>query len=108
MGLAGKPNIAAYCTSKGGVILLTKSVAAEYAKDNIRVNCICPGLIDTPLAARSIPTVQMEYIPQGRAGSAEEVAKAALYLASDDSAYVTGSVLTIDGGWTAALILPRR
>ena len=108
MALSGKANIAAYCVSKAGVITLTKSMAVEYAKQNIRVNCICPGLIDTPFTARSIASIQMEYIPLGVAGAPKDIAQAALYLACDDSAYVTGSVVVIDGGWTAALIVPRK
>jgi NAD(P)-dependent dehydrogenase (short-subunit alcohol dehydrogenase family) len=108
MGLSGKDKCAAYSVSKAGVIALTKSMAAEYGKKNIRVNAICPGMIETPLSARAIPSIQMEYVPQGRAGRPQDIAQAALYLACDDSAYVTGSVVVVDGGWTAALILPRK
>jgi NAD(P)-dependent dehydrogenase (short-subunit alcohol dehydrogenase family) len=108
MGLSGKDKCAAYSVSKAGVIALTKSMAAEYGKQNIRVNAICPGMIETPLSARAIPSIQMEYVPQGRAGRPQDIAQAALYLACDDSAYVTGSVIVVDGGWTAALILPRK
>ena len=108
MGLCGRANIAAYCVSKGGIILLTKTMAAEYSKQNIRVNCICPGVIETPMAESSIAALQMQYIPQGKAGRAEDIARAALFLASDDSAYVTGASLVVDGGWTAELILPFK
>lgn len=108
MALSGKAKMAAYCVSKAGVITMTKCMATEYATRNVRVNCICPGLIDTPLSARSINSIQLEYIPEGKPGRPEDVAQAALYLASDDSAYVTGTALVVDGGWTAALIVPRK
>lgn len=108
MALGGKAKVAAYCVSKAGVITLTKSMAIECAKSNIRVNCICPGLIDTPLSARSISSIQLEYIPEGKPGRPEDVAHAALYLAADDSVYVTGTAIVVDGGWTAGLIVPRK
>ncbi len=108
MALSGKAKMAAYCVSKAGVITITKCMATEYATRNVRANCICPGLIDTPLSARSINSIQLEYIPEGKPGRPEDIARAALYLASDDSAYVTGTALVVDGGWTAALIVPRK
>lgn len=108
MALSGKAKVAAYCVSKAGVITLTRSMAVEYAKSNLRVNCICPGIIATTLSARSIDSIQMEYIPEGKPGQPEDVARVALYLAGDDSAYMTGAVIVVDGGWTAGLILPRK
>jgi NAD(P)-dependent dehydrogenase (short-subunit alcohol dehydrogenase family) len=108
MGLNGKAGIAAYCVSKGGIVLLTKSMAAEYATHNIRVNCICPGVIETPMAAPSIAAIEMSYIPQGKPGRADDVARAALFLACDDSAYITGTAIIVDGGWMAQLLLPFK
>jgi NAD(P)-dependent dehydrogenase (short-subunit alcohol dehydrogenase family) len=107
-GFAGSPDLAAYGASKGGVIQLTKAVALEYADQNIRVNCICPGIIRTPMSEAEGLTVEGDFIPQRRIGQAEDVARAALYLASDDSAYVTASSLVIDGGWTAKVAIPSR
>jgi NAD(P)-dependent dehydrogenase (short-subunit alcohol dehydrogenase family) len=107
-GLNGRAGIAAYCVSKGGIILLTKSMAAEYGAQNIRVNCLCPGVIDTPMGAPSIGAIDMSYIPQGKPGRAEDVARAALFLASDDSAYITGTAIIVDGGWTSQLLVPFK
>jgi NAD(P)-dependent dehydrogenase (short-subunit alcohol dehydrogenase family) len=108
VGLNGRAGIAAYCVSKGGIILLTKSMAAEYAAQNIRVNCICPGVIETPMGTPSIGAIDMSYIPQGKPGKPDDVARAALFLACDDSAYITGTAITVDGGWTAQLIVPFK
>jgi NAD(P)-dependent dehydrogenase (short-subunit alcohol dehydrogenase family) len=107
-GLNGRAGIAAYCVSKGGIILLTKSMAAEYAAQNIRVNCICPGVIDTPMGAPSIGAIDMSYVPQGKPGRAEDVARAALFLACNDSAYITGTAIIVDGGWTSQLLVPFK
>ncbi|MCX6000276.1 MAG: SDR family oxidoreductase [Chloroflexi bacterium] len=108
MGLGGKARIAPYCVSKGGIIQLTKTMAVEYAKQNIRVNCICPGVIETPMGTASARVLRMDLIPRGEAGKPEDVARAALYLASDDASYVTGVILAVDGGWSAAIILPFK
>lgn len=100
-----------YCASKAAVVGLTKSVAADFSKYNIRCNCIQPGTIDTPsLNDRINKNAKMnpaeakkmfaDRVPSGRFGSAEEVAKLAVYLASDDSSYVNGSEYVIDGGWS--------
>jgi NAD(P)-dependent dehydrogenase (short-subunit alcohol dehydrogenase family) len=96
----------AYATSKGGVISLTRSIASYYAQRGIRANVICPGLIATPMSQRAQESEQIRSrLPQlqpltGDFGSPGDVAHAALYLASDESSFVTGSVLTVDGGWT--------
>jgi len=108
-GLKGLPNLAAYTASKGGVIALTRQLAIEYSK-SIRVNCICPGTIYTPMVAKYLKFAPAKLIaearikkmvPIGRFGQAEEVAQLALFLASDESSYITGSIITIDGGLTA-------
>jgi NAD(P)-dependent dehydrogenase (short-subunit alcohol dehydrogenase family) len=95
----------AYITSKGGVITLTKAIAAYYGGQGIRANVIAPGMIDTPMSKRmqGIPEI-MEYLedrqPLGRLGMPEDIATAALFLASDESRFVTGTVLPVDGGWS--------
>ena len=94
----------AYSASKGGIIQFTKTMALEYASSNIRVNCICAGWIDTPMnenLAEPVVRWMLKETPMGRLGRPEEVAEAALYLASDDSSFVTGTALVIDGGWIA-------
>lgn len=105
-GIVGADVRAAYVASKGGVTNLTRGMALDYAKDNIRVNCICPGFVETPLVAGVVKTPE-EYQkladkhPMRRLGKPEEIAYGALYLASDESAFVTGIALPIDGGYTA-------
>lgn len=103
IGLARRP---AYTASKHGVVGLTKSLARDLGPAGIRVNAICPGLIRTPLTEQYFAEDAFEeglrtVVPQGRAGVAADVAEAALYLASDQSAYVNGIALTVDGGWLA-------
>lgn len=96
----------AYASSKGAVISLTRSIASYYAPHGIRANVICPGLIATPMSQRAQESEHIRArLPQlqpltGDFGSPQDVAQAALYLASDESSFVTGSVLTVDGGWT--------
>jgi len=109
-GLVGIADMPAYCASKGGVVQLTKSAALEYARKGVRVNAICPGGIWTPLVERVTAGLSQEAIrqmveavhPLGRFGQAEEVARLALYLASDDSSFCTGAPFIIDGGYVAS------
>ncbi len=109
-GLVAEPGIAAYAASKGGIVLLTKAMALDYARRNIRVNCLCPGWIDTPfnnpvIEAMGGPKALAEAIdravPIGRQGTPDEVARAALFLVSDDASLVTGHAFVVDGGLTA-------
>lgn len=111
-GLAAGANVAAYCASKGGILSLTRSMAVDHARQGIRVNALCPGGVDTPLLdryAEALPNVtpaaarnilRMSH-PIGRLADPTEIARAALFLASDDSAFMTGSHLVIDGGFLA-------
>jgi NAD(P)-dependent dehydrogenase (short-subunit alcohol dehydrogenase family) len=110
LGLVGTPNYAAYCASKGAIVLLTKALALECAKWNVRVNCICPGstqtrMLDTELAhyddKKAIMKSITDNIPIGRVAKPKEIAQAVLYMASDASSYMTGAVLSVDGGTTA-------
>ncbi|GIK62389.1 MAG: short chain dehydrogenase [Chloroflexota bacterium] len=107
-GVMAEPAIAAYCASKGGLIAFTRSLALDYAKYNIRVNCINAGYIDTPINSEFFATpgsweFAAKLHPIGRVGRPEEVAKAALFLASDDASFITGAALAVDGGLTAAI-----
>ncbi len=107
-GLGAEENFAHYNASKAGVVLLTKTMALELGPHGIRVNCVCPGFIDTPLNANLATEDEMrEYertrIPLGRRGRAEEVAAAYAFLASDDATFVHGETLVVDGGQTAAM-----
>lgn len=100
-GWVGSPGSAAYNAAKGGVVNLTRSLALEYAEQNIRVNALCPGFIDTPIIPEESKLALAAATPVKRLGKAEEMAKAVLFLASDDSSYMTGNSLTVDGGYTA-------
>lgn len=105
-GIVGLPGATIYCVSKAGMIHFTKALALEYAKLGIRANCVCPAAVETDFIAPLISdSDRREWLcslhPMGRIGRPEEVAKAILYLVSDDSAWVTGSVLTLDGGMTS-------
>jgi len=109
-GIVGGDAAVAYCASKGGLVLLTKAMAIDHGRQNIRVNCICPGDVDTPMLpedARLRGQKWEDYLagcrnrPLGRIGTADEIAKAALFLASDDSSFMTGATLVVDGGGTA-------
>ncbi|EOO10820.1 MULTISPECIES: SDR family NAD(P)-dependent oxidoreductase [Bacillus cereus group] len=98
------PTPTAYSSAKGGVKLLTQNLCTAYAKYGIRINAVCPGYIDTPLLG-SVSPQQKEYLaslhPQGRLGTPKEIAKAVLFLASDDASFVNGTTLLVDGGYTA-------
>lgn len=100
-GWVGASGSAAYNAAKGGVINLTRSLGVEYAANNIRVNALCPGFIDTPIIPAELKAALSDITPIGRLGQSEEMAKAALFLASDDSSFMTGNTLTVDGGYTA-------
>ena len=101
LGQAAMAGGTPYCISKAGIIQLTKQVASEYSKFNIRANCICPGLVRTPLIEPYFEVFRLDTIPIGRAATAEDIARVALFLSSDDSAYVTGAAIAVDGGCTA-------
>jgi NAD(P)-dependent dehydrogenase (short-subunit alcohol dehydrogenase family) len=109
-GLVGGSGVAAYCAAKGGVINLTKAMAIDHASQNIRVNCICPGSVDTPLLEKEmndlggvetqLPKFASRH-PMNRIASPEEIARAVSYLASDDASFITGVALPVDGGRAA-------
>ncbi|MEM2104146.1 MAG: glucose 1-dehydrogenase [Candidatus Bathyarchaeia archaeon] len=108
--LVGVPYFGAYSASKGGILALTRTMALEVAPFKIRVNCICPGMVETPLSKRTWEKMRIseekrgeraKSIPWGRVGEPEEIARAVLFLASEDSSYMTGSNLTVDGGFTS-------
>ncbi len=107
-GLVGSRRLAAYVASKHGVVGLTKAAALEYARDGIRVNAVCPGIIDTPMMDRLIAGRQDDYEttiptrqPVGRLGTPEEIAEAVAWLCSDAASLVTGIAMSVDGGFTA-------
>jgi len=107
-GIGSTITIGPYCTSKAAVIMLTKVLTAEYGKSNIRVNCICPGVIETPMSSEFIRFLKTETLAAGRPGRPKEVAYAALFLASEESSYIHGASLMVDGGWTSEVKLPVR
>jgi 2-keto-3-deoxy-L-fuconate dehydrogenase len=109
-GVVGIRDRVAYCTSKFAVVGLTKSMALDHALDGVRINCICPGRVETPFVAKRLAEYpdpeqarreMTESQAVGRMGRPDEIAGAALYLASDESSFITGSALMIDGGWSA-------
>src|SRR4029450_4029461 len=108
MAHRGLRQLAAYSATQGATTALTRGRAVEYARYNIRVNALCPGFVETALTARALknPGIQKALIdstPLRRCGLAEEIAKAALFFASDDASYVTGAELAVDGGMSAGL-----
>ena len=106
-GVKSHPYSAAYCASKGGVVLLTKALAAEYGRKSVRINCVCPGGIETPMIqAFQLPEGVSEaaltrIMPLGRFGQAPEVAGTIAFLASDDATYINGAAIVVDGGMIA-------
>lgn len=108
---AATPQLA-YTASKGGVLAMTRELAVIHARENIRVNALCPGPLRTELLMKFLDTEEKKqrrlvHIPMGRFGEAKEMAQAALYLASDESSYVTGAEFVVDGGITAAYVTPE-
>ena len=108
---AATPQLA-YTASKGGVLSMTRELAIIHARENIRVNALCPGPLHTELLMKYLDTDakkqrRLVHIPMGRFGEAKEIARAALFLASDESSFVTGATFTVDGGITAAYVTPE-
>jgi NAD(P)-dependent dehydrogenase (short-subunit alcohol dehydrogenase family) len=109
-GIQGGDLAVAYCAAKGGVVVMTKAMAIDHGKHGIRVNCLCPGDVETPMLAVDARNRGLEFAdymkgaanrPLGRVGTPEELARAALFLASDDSSFMTGAALVVDGGGVA-------
>lgn len=106
LGMVGMPRAAAYSASKGGVIQLTRTLALEWAENNVKVNAICPGYFDTPMNKQILANPRkMEFVidrtPLGRLGKPEELAGTVIFLASEASDFITGQIICVDGGWTA-------
>jgi NAD(P)-dependent dehydrogenase (short-subunit alcohol dehydrogenase family) len=110
LGLIGMKDRAAYCASKGGVTLLTKALALDHAHENVRVNCICPSIVETELVAglfaegaagEALRKARIAGIPLGRMGRPEDVAEMAVFLASEESSWLTGTAIPLDGGLSA-------
>jgi NAD(P)-dependent dehydrogenase (short-subunit alcohol dehydrogenase family) len=110
LGLVGAKNRVAYAASKGAITLMTKAIALDHAHENIRCNCICPGIVETELVEKFItqapdPDLARQHRtalhPLGRFGKPEDIASCAVFLASDESSWVTGAAFPIDGGFTA-------
>jgi len=111
LGLVAMKSRAAYCTSKGGVTMLTKAMALDHAHENIRVNCICPSLVETEMVkslfpdtpeGRAMREARLAGIPLGRLGKPDDVAELAVYLVSDESSWLTGVAIPLDGGLSAS------
>ena len=110
LGLVAMRDRAAYCASKGGVTLLTKAMAVDHAHENIRVNCICPSIVETELVkglfsgteeGRRLREARVGTLPLGRFGQPKDIAELAVFLASDESSWMTGTAIPVDGGLTA-------
>ena len=105
-GIRGGHTRAAYCAAKGGVVLLTRSLALDHGPDGVRINCVCPGLIDTPMAdwirldGRRLAAWE-KTVPAQRIGTVDDVAAAVSFLASPEAAYMHGALMVVDGGVTA-------
>jgi len=109
-GILGGDHAAAYCAAKGGLVIMTKAMAIDHGPQGIRVNCVCPGDVETPMLpddAKKRGMAWEDYLagasdrPLGRIGSADEIARAVLFLASDDASFITGEALVVDGGGVA-------
>ena len=109
-GIQGGDEAVAYCAAKGGLVVMTKAMAIDHGRQGIRVNCLCPGDVETPMLPADAAARRMDYTdymrgaanrPLGRVGTPEELARAALFLASDDSSFMTGAALVVDGGGIA-------
>jgi NAD(P)-dependent dehydrogenase (short-subunit alcohol dehydrogenase family) len=109
-GIQGGDEAVAYCAAKGGLVVMTKAMAIDHGKQGIRVNCLCPGDVETPMLPADAEARRMSYAeymkgaanrPLGRVGKPGELARAALFLASDDSSFMTGAALVVDGGGIA-------
>ena len=111
--VVGVPNVSPYAATKGGIISITRTAAVEYAKYNIRINCVAPGMVNTPMLrgvtaemppdsieAKAMTDMAQQLIPLGRIAEPQEIAKAMLFLISDDASYVTGHILIVDGGYS--------
>ena len=104
--LVGLPGADAYTAAKGGIVSLTRVLAVDWGPKNIRINCICPGGVETPMIApvlsdEQVLSLMRESTPLGRLARPEEIAQVALFLASDEASYLNGAILPVDGGWTA-------
>jgi NAD(P)-dependent dehydrogenase (short-subunit alcohol dehydrogenase family) len=106
-GIKSHPYSAAYCASKGGVVLMTKALAVEYGRKDVRINVICPGGVETPIFAQfALPegvsqAALQKIMPLGRMGRPEEIAGTIAFLASEDAMYINGAAIVVDGGMTA-------
>ncbi|MER9370669.1 SDR family oxidoreductase [Mesorhizobium sp. M0518] len=110
VGLVGSPGLAAYCASKGAVVLLTRAMALDHAKEHISINAVCPGAVDTPMlvSAHNTPATadeilqrNIDLIPRGRVATPNEIASLTVFLASQEAKHITGAAIPIDGGFTA-------
>jgi meso-butanediol dehydrogenase/(S,S)-butanediol dehydrogenase/diacetyl reductase len=106
-GLKSHPFSAAYCASKGGVVTMTKALAVEFGRKGVRINCLCPGGVETPMIGQfqlpegANPAVLQRIMPLGRMGQPQEIAGVIVFLASEDASYMNGSVVVVDGGMIA-------